>query len=76
MNEIDILVNAGLSRAIAEMVVALSTMASALADISSAQEQPPAEPPPAPMPVPTPDIPPPVPVGAAAVHGEVIDGDD
>ncbi len=41
MNEIDIdiLVNAGLSRTTAEMVVACHTMAAALADIVTAQQQ-------------------------------------
>ena len=46
MNEIDVLVNAGLSRTTAELVVACHTMASALADIrSSMQQQAPPAPP-------------------------------
>lgn len=40
MNEIDILVNAGLSRTNAEMVVALSTMAATIGAIAG---QPPAQ---------------------------------
>ncbi|HVQ45168.1 MAG TPA: hypothetical protein VMT30_09540 [Candidatus Saccharimonadia bacterium] len=46
MNEIDILTNAGLSRTNAEMVVALSTMASTLGhQIATANQQPSPEPP-------------------------------
>ncbi len=39
MNETDILVEAGLSRTTAELVVACHTMASALADIAMQQQQ-------------------------------------
>lgn len=75
MNEIDVLVNAGLSRTNAEMTVALYTMATTLTDMAAQQQQhgPESEPPTTADAVPTPDIPPsPFVGGTAVVHGEVI----
>lgn len=44
MNEIDILTNAGLSRPVAEMVVALHTLATALGEVAGRQPEAPAPP--------------------------------